>query len=79
VILGCYLREEGRHFLCFIQVMNLNAVEHVANLQHFQRLVVKTSRILQVTLGVEVIVVSPAKTYITSPTKITIKNRIEFI
>jgi hypothetical protein len=71
--LVCYLCEEGKHFLCFVQVTN--AVEHVVNLQHFQRLVVKASRILQVTLGVEVIVVSPAKTYITIPTKITIKNR----
>ena len=68
-----YFFKEEKHFLCFVQVTN--AVEHVANLQHFQRLVVKASRILQVRLGVEIIVVSPAKKYVKIPTKIIIKNR----
>ena len=68
-----YMFEEGRHFLCFVQVTN--AVEHIADLQYFHRLAVKASRILNVRLGVEIIVVSPVKTYLKNPTKILIKNR----
>ncbi len=47
-----------KHYLCFVQVTD--AVNKTIDLRYIQRLALKASKILDIRLGVEIIVVSPA-------------------
>jgi hypothetical protein len=71
LVCHCFNPQSKKHYLCFVQVTD--AVDHTANLVHFQCLAFKARKILGFSLGVEIIVVSPAYCA-KNPTKIKITN-----
>jgi hypothetical protein len=70
--LFCDDSDNTQLYLRFVQITN--AIEHIANMQHFKRLTDKVERKFEKVVEVEIVLVSPVAFRGRSPTKITVKN-----
>ena len=66
------LEDQGNLYLRFVQITN--AVEHYANLAHFQCLADKVKTAFEKEVGIHIVLVSPQQFRGKNPTRITLRN-----